>query len=596
MSDTQQSDAFLGVQQSALGRQWQVRVSEDRHVLALQQALNLPEVVARVLIGRGIGLDEAPSFLAPRLKDLLPDPSSFKDMDKTANRLADAIETGEGIAIFGDYDVDGATSSALFLSYLKAIGVDALVHIPDREKEGYGPNSVALTSLRQRGAKVCLTVDCGTTAFEALTVGHEQGLDVIVVDHHMPDAALPPAFAVVNPNRLDEPQTYGNLAAVGVSFLVLVALNRTLRARGLFTPERPEPDLMSLLDMVALGTVADVVSLTGLNRALVAQGLKVMGQWRRPGLRALATVSGLSEAPSAYHLGYQLGPRINAGGRVGQSDLGVRLLTSDTDDQARQVAQSLDQYNQDRKTIEAEVQQHAEHLMADTVANTGVPPVVMLAEEGWHAGIIGIVAARIKESYNRPTLIGARKEGLIKASGRSIKGVDLGAAVIAAHQANLLIAGGGHAMAAGLTCTEENWARLKEFLSDRIAQQLAQLPPVPTLSVDGALSVGGATAQLVETLEQVGPFGSGNPEPRLVIQNARVSYADVVGQNHVKCTLEDGSGRRLQAIAFRALGTPLGDLLMQRRPSTLHVAGKLRADHWRGEKRVQLQIDDAAVS
>lgn len=588
--------AFLGVTRSIGGRRWRLRNTDERLALALAQQAGLPEILGRVLAGRGIGLDELEDHLNPSLRRLLPDPSRFRDMDAAAERLAHAIVKDERVAVFGDYDVDGATSTALLSRFFTAVGRDLRVYIPDRLKEGYGPNAPALRRLAQEGVKVVITVDCGTLAFAPLEAAADIGLEVIVADHHLAEPELPRAIAVVNPNRLDEAPGFGQLAAVGVTFLLVVAINRRLRAMGYYTPDRPEPNLLGWLDLVALGTVCDVVPLTGLNRALVGQGLKILRGRSNVGLAALADVAGVAEPPGAYHLGFLLGPRVNAGGRVGQADLGTRLLSTDDARLAQQIAAELDRYNRERQEIEAtvllEAMQELEHV-PETAA------LALVARQGWHPGVIGIVAARVREAAGRPSFVIALDEnGLGKGSGRSIPGVDLGAAVVAAGQAGLLVNGGGHAMAAGLTVEVAKLNELKAFLNERLAPAVEKAGASASMGFDGALGIGGANAELCDKLEQLGPYGSGNPEPRFALAGARVIQADVVGEKHVRCLLTagDGSGPRLAAIAFRSVEADLGPALMQARQtgSALHVGGHLRTNHWRGEKRVQFVLEDAA--
>ncbi|TSD84064.1 single-stranded-DNA-specific exonuclease RecJ [Mycobacterium sp. KBS0706] len=581
--------ALFGVERSAKGARWIGRAADDRLALALSQRHALPELVARVLAARGIGLDDAPAFLNPTLRALLPDPSVLRDMDRAAERIARAVTAGEGIAVFGDYDVDGATSTALMTRYLRAVGIEPQIHIPDRIAEGYGPNAQALEKLRAGGAGLVVTVDCGTTAFDALEGA--AGVDIVVLDHHTAEPRLPKVAAVVNPNRLDQDPGLGQLAACGVTFLALVALNRTLRKAGLFA-NRPEPDLMALLDLVALGTICDVVPLTGLNRALVGQGLKVMAQRCNTGLAALADVARVTETVDAYHAGYILGPRINAGGRIGRADLGARLLATEDKAEAARIAALLDEHNVDRKTVEAEV-------MAAAIAQveaSDAGPVILVAGEGWHPGVVGIVAGRLRERYGRPSCVVGFEGGIGKASGRSVPGVDLGAAVIAARQAGLLLSGGGHRMAAGFTVRQEQVAELRAYLTEHIDGQVAAQPGepmVPLVELDGTLMVEAATVELAETLCRLGPYGAGNPEPRFALPRVRVVAASVVGGGHVACTLVGPDGGRLRAIAFRCADQPVGQALL-RRDALLHVAGTLRLDRWNGNVRVQLFIDDVA--
>jgi single-stranded-DNA-specific exonuclease len=588
----EQREGLLGVESSLRGRRWELRGGDDRLAVALSQRLGLPEIVGRVLAGRGVGLEEAERFLNPTLRDLLPDPATLKDTQKAAERIARALESGEKVAVFGDYDVDGATSSALLLRYFRALGVDIIPYIPDRMSEGYGPNAPALRSLRQRGASLAITVDCGITSFEALEAAAEVGLEIIVVDHHKAEPALPKAVAVVNPNRLDDESGQGQLAAVGVTFLLLVALNRHLRNQGYFTAERAEPDLRAWLDLVALGTVCDVVPLTGVNGGFVTQGLKVLAQRRNSGLLALGDVARVDDRPGTYHLGFLLGPRVNAGGRVGQADLGVRLLSTEDPGEARALAEQLDSYNSERREIEAAVLDEA---IAQVEAGPAPEGLVFAAAQGWHPGVIGIVASRLKDRYDLPALVIALdEEGLGKGSGRSVRGVDLGASVIAARQAGLLVNGGGHAMAAGLTLSADKLEELRTFLASRLSRQLADIAYQPAMGFDGLLQPGAATSELLAVLEQVGPFGTANPEPRFVLPGVKAVQAQVVGESHVRCRLVGADGSGLKAIAFKALDSALGEKLLAGGGRAFHVAGKLRADNWAGRDAVQFLIDDAA--
>jgi single-stranded-DNA-specific exonuclease len=512
-------------------------------------------------------------------------------MDRAAERLAAAIRNGEPIAIFGDYDVDGATSSAVLGRFLAAAGARWRIYIPDRLTEGYGPNTPALLKLKADGVRVVVTVDCGATAHAPLADAAAAGLDVVVCDHHVGEPALPPAFAVVNPNRFDETTPHRMLAAVGVAFLLAVAVNRLLRASSWYNAERPEPDLLQLLDLVALGTVADVVPLTGINRALVLQGLRVLAQRGNVGLAALADVAGLSERADAYHLGYVFGPRVNAGGRVGNAALGARLLTTGDASEARTLALELHALNDERRAIEAAV---LEDAIASVEAKGGDGALVFAAGASWHPGVIGIVAARLKERYNRPAIVAALVDGVAKGSARSVPGFAMGEAVIAARQAGLLLNGGGHAMAAGFTAELEQLPALEAFLHARAAAVIGDGGVVPRLSLDGALDAGAATPALLEQIARLGPFGSANAEPRFALPAARVVRADVVGEAHVRCVLSGALGGRLKAIAFRAVDTPLGRALLRRDGAGLHIAGQLRADTWQGRTGCQLIIDDAA--
>lgn len=595
--DPESGASCLNVARSLSGKAWFDRIADDRAGWALAQGFGLPEIVGRVLAARGVTAEVCERFLSPTLKALLPDPSRLRDMDRAAARIADAIERNEPVAVFGDYDVDGAVSAALMRRYFRAVGRDLVVYIPDRLREGYGPNAPALRSLAARGVRLVITVDCGTAAFPALEAAADAGLDIVVIDHHVAEARLPPAYAVVNPNRLDEEEGLGTLCAAGVCFLALVAVNRSLRGRGFFVEGRTEPNLMEWLDLVALATVCDVVPLTGLNRAFVAQGLKVMARRGNIGLAALADVAGIKDRPDAYHAGFVLGPRVNAGGRVGDSDLGARLLSTDDPVEAAELARRLDELNGERRTVEQAVLEEAIAQVEGTdPAATGL---VFVVGEGWHPGVVGIVASRLKERYGRPACVVAVEtaetgQRVGKASGRSVKGVDLGAAVIAARQAGLLLAGGGHRMAAGFTVALDRIEELRAFLIARIAERGEAVSGLPPLEIDGVLSVGAATVDLVATLDRIAPFGTGNPEPRFVIADARVVRADVVGTQHVRCILTGADGRRLKAIAFRALDTDLGQALLRSGGVPLHVAGTLRTERWNGNESVQLFVEDAA--
>lgn len=585
------TDAFLGIDHSLSGRHWQLSPSDPRAAEQISQRLALPEILGRVLASRRIELDAVEGFLNPTLRDLLPDPFHLKDMDKAADRLAAAIQSDEMIGLFGDYDVDGATSAALLQRYFRAVGGRCLVHIPDRMIEGYGPNIAALLKLQQAGAGLVVTVDCGITSFEPLAAAKQAGIAMIIIDHHEAEAALPDAFAIVNPNRLDETSSHGHLAAVGVAFLLAVAVQKKLRDCDWFA-ERPAPDLMQWLDIVALGTVCDVVPLIGVNRALVAQGLKIMARRANPGIAALADRAGIEERIEAFHLGYLLGPRVNAGGRVGQADLGVQLLATDDPAEAAIMAERLDLYNKDRQEIEAAVLLDAIEQV-ESRADDG-RPLVIAAADGWHPGVIGIIAGRLKERYGRPSCVIAFEGEEGKGSGRSVPGLDLGGAVIAARQAGLLVKGGGHAMAAGFTLRKARLQEFSDFLAERLTEQM-EGPLRPTLTLDGALDPAGATIELVETLARLAPFGSGNAEPRFALIGARISAPRIVGSGHVSCSVTGRNGGRLKAIAFRAADSELGHALLANDGTPMHLAGTLRIDNWQGRSAVQMFIEDAAL-
>ena len=588
--------AMLGVERSLLGRRWRARLAESRAGLALAQAIEVPELIGRVLAARGVAAEDAPAFLDPTLRALLPDPNHLRDMEKAVVRLAGALEAGEKIAIFGDYDVDGATSAALLSRFLEAVGATATLYIPDRLREGYGPNAAAMRQLAAQDVAVVITVDCGISAFDALAEAADAGLDVIVVDHHLGEARLPPACAVIDPNRLDEESPHRQLAAVGVAFLLVVGLNRHLREAGWYR-ERAEPDLLQWLDLVALGTVCDVVPLTGVNRALVRQGLTVMRQRRNPGIRALGDVAGLEEPPGVYHLGFILGPRVNAGGRVGEATLGARLLTTEDETEAGKIARHLDALNRERREIEAAVLEAAiEQVETAPEGALSNAPLILAHDENWHAGVIGIVASRLKERYDRPAVVVAWEADTGKASCRSVPGVDIGAAVSAARQAGLLVNGGGHSMAAGFTVERAKLEALTAFLHERLAAAVDAQAGAPSLGLDGALGVEGATADLLEMLEAAGPYGAGNPEPRFAIAGARLLRADIVGHGHVRCQLAGRSGKRLKGIAFRSADNALGNALLAGAGEPFHLAGRLRLDRHRGRRAVELHIDDGALA
>jgi single-stranded-DNA-specific exonuclease len=588
--------AFLDVEKSLTGRRWAARLTDERAALAISQRHGVPDAMARLLAARDVPLDEVPDFLEPTLRRFLPDPSHLKDMDQAVARLVLAMQNGEKIMVFGDYDVDGATSSALLQRFFRATGAKVGVYIPDRRKEGYGPNAPALLKLREEGAQVVVTVDCGVTAYEPLKAAKMAGLDMIVIDHHQAELVLPDAVAVVDPNRLDDDSPHKQLAAVGVAFLLAVGVNRALRAAGWYSEARPEPDLRQWLDLVALGTVADVVPLTGVNRALVRQGLQVMQKRGNIGLAALADIAKLKEAPEAYHLGFMMGPRVNAGGRVGQADLGTRLLSSEDPHEVGALAIRLDEFNSERRAIEREVLDQAIARIEGIYGpdRAGMPSVLIVESDGWHVGVIGIVASRLVERYGRPTFVIGMDGEVGKGSGRSVRGVDLGAAVLAARQSELLINGGGHAMAAGLTVARSSLPDLVKFLDGRIAPQLGAAPALRELGVDAALAPAAATQELVEMIERAGPFGAGNALPRFVLPSVRVSFAKTVGEGHVRCTLVGEQRGKVEAIAFRAGQSELGPALLDPARPILHVAGALRIDRYQGRASVRLQIDDAA--
>jgi single-stranded-DNA-specific exonuclease len=590
---------FLGVERSATGRAWRDRLDDrgSARSLAIAQRHGVPEMLARILAGRNVEVDGVEAYLDPTIKRLMPDPDVIVDMKPAASRFADAIVRGEQVAIFGDYDVDGATSTALLASFLRIAGVDPLIHIPDRIFEGYGPNIDAIGSLAQRGARLLVTVDCGTTSMEPLAEAKRLGLDTIIIDHHQADENLPAAVAVVNPNRLDDLSGLGHLAAVGLVFLAVVAINRELRRRGFWSTARPEPDLMALLDLVALGTIADVVALTGLNRAFVAKGLIAMRRRERVGLTALMDVARLSGPPEPWHLGFMLGPRINAGGRIGRADLGAQLLLCADSTAAAALAAQLDHLNRERQAIElaAVAEAEAEALAALGIEEKGA--VVVTASPRWHPGVVGLVAARLKERFGRPAFaiaLGPGETGT--GSGRSIAGVDVGRAVRHAVAEGVLMKGGGHAMAAGVTLKTGALGEFRAFLEQHLGADVEAARRDDALLVDGALTARAVTAEMVATLAAAGPFGAGNPEPVIALPAHAIAHAEEVGHAHVRARLRAGDGAAINAIAFRAAGQKLGQALLKSRGSVVHVAGTLAVDRWQGNERIQLRMIDVALA
>ena len=578
--------AFLNVTQSVSGRRWVgPSADEDRLAEAMVQATSLPMALARVLASRGVAPDEATSFLEPQLRELLPDPRGLKDMGAAAGRFLKAVRDRERIAVFADYDVDGGASAALLLTWLRALGRQASLYIPDRIDEGYGPNVPAMQALAvNHDLIVC--VDCGTLSHDPIAAA--SGADVIVLDHHLGAETLPRALAVVNPNRQDEDGALAHLCAASVVFLMLVEANRLLREGG-----ENGPDLMAMLDLVALATVADVAPLTGVNRALVRQGLKIMARRDRPGLVALADVARLDRAPSAYHLGFLFGPRVNAGGRIGAADLGARLLATDDPAEARALAERLDQLNTERRDIENRVRDAA---MAQAEARGLDAPLVWAAGEGWHPGVVGIVAARLKEATHRPAVVIGLDGGEGKGSGRSVSGVDLGASVQRVAAEGLLIKGGGHRMAAGLTVARDKLEPAMERLAELLARQGSGAGLARDLHIDGLLMPGAATPDLIAEIDRAGPFGQGAPAPRFAFADVTAAFARRVGESHLKLTLSDGLSARLDAILFGAFDGPLGPFLEQQKGARFHVAGRLEANHWGGRTIAQLRIEDAAPS
>jgi len=577
----------LDIDSSITGQPWRWRRAPDA-------GLAMDELVDELLLGRGVARDDLPRHRDPKIRDFLPDPSSFQDMDKGAKRLADAVQNAETIAIFGDYDVDGATSAALLTLLLRRLGAEPIVYIPDRLMEGYGPSGKALVELKSRGATVAVCVDCGAQAFEALAEARAAELDVVVVDHHQCASLLPVAFAMINPNRLDESAdgaAHGHLAAVGMTFLLGVALVRELRARGFFEA-LAEPKILDLLDLVALGTVADVARLKSLNRAFVTQGLKVMASRQNVGLAALAEAARLVKPPSCRDLGFALGPRINAGGRVGKSDLGVRLLTATDPEEAREIAAELDRLNEERRAIEMLVCEQAEAQ----AASLSEEPVITVMSGGWHQGVIGIVAGRLKERFGRPAIVIAEcEDGTGKGSGRSISGVDLGAAVLAAKDSGLLVAGGGHAMAAGLTLPPGGLEAFREFINGRLASNVEKARGEKALLLDALLAPGGVAGALCDALDAAGPYGAGWPGPRVAAGPVRILKTGIVGESHVRGIATGDDGKSFKFIAFRSLGSELGRALLESTPDRRWwLAGTIKRDEWNGGNAAEMHVEDAA--
>jgi single-stranded-DNA-specific exonuclease len=581
----------LGIEKSLTGRRWVWRPAEERLGLGLAEKLAVPELIGRMLAARGVTLEQAADFLDPTLRALLPDPSCMADMDVAAARLAAAVEGGECIGVFGDYDVDGACSAALMVTILRALGCKVLHHVPDRILEGYGPNSEAMRSMAERGASVLICVDCGTTGHEAFAPLHNMA-DILVFDHHKSDGTPPRIAATVNPNRLDCSSGLTGICATAVAFLVCVALLRVLRAHNYFAA-RAAPDLLETLDLVALATICDVMPLTGLNRALVTQGLRVMAKRARPGIAALLEVAGLSEAPTAMNCGFALGPRINASGRIAEADMGLRLLLAEDADEAMRLAAVLDTVNRQRQDVEAGMLDAAMAQAAQQVA-AGYP-VILVAEPTWHPGVVGIVAGRLKEKFNRPALVGGITDGLVKGSGRSVAGLDLGAAVIAARQAGLLLTGGGHAMAAGFSLPVEGLEGFHALLKERLAEATA-LPSAADLMLEGMLGLGGADAALAQMVARLGPFGMGNEEPLFVLPRARVVKTDRIGKDGgtIRAMVEGEGGGRIKALLFRAKEGGLADALSRVGGAPLHLAGYLRAESWNGRISAGFFVTDAA--
>ena len=583
MIDTQ-DHAFLSVERSATGRRWiGPSAEEDRLSEAMQQETGLPAPLCRILVRRGVPAAETASFLAPTLRDLLPDPHNLRDMKVATKRLLAALQAREKIAIFADYDVDGGASAALLITWLRDMGIPATLYIPDRIDEGYGPNDTAMAALA-KDHDLIICVDCGTLSHGPVAAA--KGADVVVLDHHLGGETLPDALAIVNPNRQDEPSDLAHLCAAAVVFLLLVDANRQLREIG-----QKGPDLMAMLDLVGLATVADVAPLTGVNRAFVRQGLTVMARRNRIGLTALADVAGLDQAPTSYHLGFLLGPRVNAGGRIGKADLGARLLATKDRHEAEALAAKLDQLNTDRREVEAQVRDQA---LKQATARGLDGPLVWAAGEGWHPGVVGIVAARLKEATNRPAIVIGLEGEEGKGSGRSVSGIDLGAAIQRTAQEGLLLKGGGHKMAAGLTVARDQLEAAMERLGALLAKQGAADIGPADLTLSGILMPGAATVELIKQIEDAGPFGAGAPAPRFAFPDCQIHFTKQVGANHLKISFGDGLGGRIDAISFGAMDGPLGPLLVNHNGVRFHLAGRLEINTWQGRQSVQLRLEDAA--
>ncbi|WP_378951991.1 single-stranded-DNA-specific exonuclease RecJ [Mesorhizobium sp. ANAO-SY3R2] len=593
---TSEKRNFLGVRRSATGVSWEHRLTErqDMLALAIAQGHGVPDIVARVLAGRGVLPEDAERFLDPTIRDLLPDPASLTDMGKAAERIAEAVVRKQKVAIFGDYDVDGASSSALMKRFLAHFDIESEVYIPDRIFEGYGPNPDAMRELIGRGAQLIVTVDCGTNSAASIDAANEAGADVVVLDHHQVGGPLPNARAVVNPNRDDDLSGQGHLCAAGVTFLTLVHTAKVLRER---LPDAPRPDLLSMLDLVALATVCDVVPLTGVNRAFVVKGLQAMRQQNNAGLTALARVARIGEPLNNFHLAFLLGPRINAGGRIGDAALGSKLLATDDPVEAGTIAETLDRLNQERQAMETVMLAEA-RAEADAEIGAGPGPAVLVtANTTWHPGIVGLLASRLKDHARRPAFaIAFNANGVGTGSGRSVSGFDLGRLVREAVEAGLLVKGGGHAMAAGITVEKAKLGELRGFFEARASAEVFRLQSEESLQIDGALAAEGATLGLVEALERAGPFGAGHVAPVFVLPRHRIADVRVIGTGHIRIELRSESGGRIQGISFRAAETPLGDFLFKNRDRTIHVAGSLSVNHWNGNRTVQLRVMDAALA
>lgn len=591
--------AFLGVERSARGLKWIERLAPSQAYLgaAIAQRHDLPEMIGRLLAARGVALEEVPDVLNPTVRALCPDPATLTDMEKAAERLEWAIRKGERIAIFGDYDVDGAAAAALLFRFLGWHGPRPRIYIPDRITEGYGPNSAAIASLIAEGAQLIVTVDCGSTSFDALQTAAHAGIDVVVLDHHQVGPSLPPAHALVNPNRLDCVSGQEHLCAAGVVFLLCVALARRLRTAGAYVTAKA-PDILSWLDIVALATVCDVVPLKGINRAFVIQGLKVLRGRHNTGLKALCDTAGVEKPPSSYTLGFILGPRINAGGRIGDAGLGARLLATDDADEAAKMARQLDALNRERREIELKTVEEAAAWADRVLIEDPLCPILVIGSPTWHKGLVGLAASRLAERFQRPCLIFSQDEQAGEATGsaRSVAGVDIGAAIRGAVEAGIAKKGGGHAMAAGVTVADARMPELTAYLREALGESYRTAMAAPTLSIDGAIVPRAATGDFVRQLERAGPFGQGNPPPRFCIPSVRLTMLKEVGNGHLRCALQALDGSQISAVAFRAAKSELGVALERGRDLGCHAAGRLERDEWDGRDRIEFHIEDVAAA
>jgi len=583
-------EAALGVAKSLTGRRWRLAETDDLAVHLLAQSANISTLLAKILVARGVTVETAHTHLRPTLRELLPDPMTLKDMDLAVARVRTAIDSREKIAIFGDYDVDGSASAAILYDFLSKVGLQPRIYVPDRLTEGYGPNVIALSKLRAEGASLVITVDCGAGAVEALSAARDSGLDVVVLDHHAVEHA-PPVTAHVNPNQPGDTSNLGHVSAAGITFLFVVAMNRVLRDSEWYAPRKmTSPDLLAYVDLVALATVCDVVPLIGVNRAFVRTGLSRLARLDRPGLAVLAEIAGIAPPFSPQNLGFAFGPRINAGGRVGRSSLGVDLLTATDPGRAREFALGLDTHNRERQAIEKAILNEAV-AMSETQANS---PFIFISSKGWHAGVVGIVASRLKDRFGKPSIVASFENGIGRGSARSVAGVDIGAVVRAAREQKLLDSGGGHAMAAGFTLRLEQVSPFQEFLTEHFVRSNVSLVAREVV-IDALVSPAGASVDLVDEIARAGPFGAGYYEPIVAMPDVQVRFVDLVGNGHIRLRLAGGDGAGVDAISFRSAGTELGASLLSARGRTIHALGRLRADLWNGRRRVQLELEDAAL-